>query len=741
MSLLQHLNKRNFQTLFRALKSEPLPVILRNIRNLVSGKSISAMHNQAHFEHTTGLWKLYVDFVIESERSDALIVYGWIVYPAEQQDHTLLVDGDPVSLFFDRLDIYHNHVKPSEGNLDGSGFIYIIKKDTQSPEDQTSSVQVKWLDDNDNELTILDLNANPISHSEMLHLHRNLQYSPYTAIKDAMRPPTMELPLQPKISICVPVYNVDIEYLQPCVESVVNQTYTNWELCLCDDASTRADTRGYLKALERQNNKNIKVIWSEENGNISVASNKAVAAATGEFICLLDHDDLLHSDALLEVVKAINANSNVDILYSDEDKLDQEGFRVEPYYKPQYSPQLLLANNYICHLLVIRKSVGDQIEWFREGYEGAQDHDLILRLTEKTSNIVHIPKVLYHWRKIEGSTALSHGEKSYANKAGVATIKSYLKRNNIKGKVKKGAWIGAYRIKYALHDTPKIAIVIPFKDQVAYLKTCLSSIFKMTTYQNFEIILVDNNSEKQKTADYLKKYEYVENVRILTYDKPFNYSKINNWAINQTDAEVILLLNNDIKVITKDWLTTMYSYLQQSHIGAVGTQLLYDDMTSQHSGVVTGIGGVAGHAFKGLDSRVHHYYLDGLPRNVSGCTAACLMVKKSIWSEVNGLNEEDLTVAFNDVDFCLKIRKAGHEILYIPEVQLFHYESKSRGYEDTPEKVARFKTEEKYMKDTWGDTLTNDPYYNPNMTLLRQDYGLNMEGVIQQYLEFKAQGK
>ena len=700
------------------------------MRRLIRGESPTGKQSNFGYSHPSGDWKINVDFTVYSKRSQAVIVYGWVVYPNNQVGHQILFDDNETTIYFDRLDVYTHHIKDKRPDLIGQGFVCIF------PSDELSSLSFKWQDKKGVELASETLKVNTINHIEEMHLHRNLQYSPYQAILDAIKAPDYDLPHQPKISVCVPVYNVDIDYLQPCVESVINQSYSNWELCLCDDASTRADTRGYLKSLENTN-PNIKVIWSETNGNISAASNLAIAAATGEYICLLDHDDLLHADALLEVTKAINANAGVDILYSDEDKLDQDGFRVEPYYKPQYSPQLLLANNYICHIIVIKKSLGDQIGWFRLGYEGAQDHDLILRLTEQSTHVVHIPKVLYHWRKIEGSTALSHGEKSYANKAGVETIKSYLKRNNIKGKVKGGAWAGAYRIKYKLHDTPKIAIVIPFKDQVKYLKTCLSSIFQKTGYSNFEIILVDNNSEKQETADFLEKYHFVENVRLLKYADAFNYSKINNWAIEQTDAEVILLLNNDIKVISKDWLTTMYSYLQQSQVGAVGAQLLYDDMTSQHSGVITGIGGVAGHAFKGLDSRVYHYYLDGLPRNVSGCTAACLMVKKGVWAEVNGLNEEDLTVAFNDVDFCLKIRAAGHQILYLPEVQLYHFESKSRGYEDTPEKVARFKLEESYMKETWGETLTSDPFYSPNLTLLRQDYGLNMAGAIQNYLNTK----
>ncbi len=712
-----------------------MPVIFSNFRRLLGGKSASDQLEQFSFTHPSKEWRLNIEFAIVSKMSAANIVFGWIVYPKNQEGHQLTIDNDSVTIFFDRLDVYESHIKSKDADLEGRGFIYIC------PRGESLTASLKWSDINGSELVSRSLSLKEFNHVEEMPLHRNLQYSPYVAIQDAMRQPyTEHLTIQPKISVCVPVYNVDINYLQPCVESVINQSYDNWELCLCDDASTRADTRGYLKSLE-QSTHNIKVIWSEENGNISKASNRAVESATGEFICLLDHDDLLHRDALLEVVKAINVDPEVDILYSDEDKLDQDGFRVEPYYKPQYSPQLLLSNNYICHILVIRKTLGDQIEWFREGYEGAQDHDLILRLAEQSSNIVHIPKVLYHWRKIEGSTALGHSEKSYANKAGVATIKSYLKRNGIKGKVKKGSWTGAYRIKYAVEEKPKIAIVIPFKDQVGYLKTCLSSVFQKTSYPNFEVILVDNNSEKQETADVLEKYAFVDNVRIVKYKEPFNYSKINNWAISQTDAEVVLLLNNDIKVITKDWLTTLYSYLQQESVGAVGAQLLYDDMTSQHSGLVMGIGGVAGHAFKGLDSRVYHYYLDGLPRNVSGCTAACLLVKREVWSQVDGLNEENLKVAFNDVDFCLKIREAGHDILYIPEVQLFHFESKSRGYEDTPEKVARFKTEQKYMLDTWGDTMANDPFYNPNLTLIKQDYGLNMEGVIQQYLQHRAQGK
>ncbi len=730
--LLKLLNRRNFTTLFKAIRSEPLPMIWANFLNLVKGKSIASQGSTYAYAQTETGVTLQVDHAVISNYSDASVVYGWLMLPDDCQDYVLKVNGTQVDLWYYREDVHQNFTSRFSLINRLNGFIAV------HPSDGSDSITIELIDSGGNSIVEKKLTLTVLPTFEHLPLHRNLQYGSYTALSEALKV-YQDKAYNPLVSIIVPVYNVDIEYLKPCIQSVLDQTYPHWQLCLCDDASTRADTRGYLRSIEQLDDR-IEVIWHEENRNISAASNSAIDKARGEFICLLDHDDLLHQDALDEVVEAINANPNVDIIYSDEDKLSQSGFRVEPYYKPQYSPHLLLANNYICHLLVIRKSLGDQIGWFREGYEGAQDHDLILRLTDISQQIVHIPKILYHWRKIEGSTALNHGQKSYANKAGHKALKDYLRRNDIKGKVKYGPWTGSYRIKYELINTPKIAIVIPFKDQVKYLRTCLSSIFQKTKYTNFEIILVDNLSEEKATQDYLSNYEMVDNVTILKYDQPFNYSKINNWAIDQTDADVVLLLNNDIKVITDKWLTKLYRYLQLSDVGAVGANLLYPDMTSQHSGLVMGIGGVAGHAFKGLDSRLFHYFLDGITRNVSGCTAACLMVYKSVWKEVGGLNQDDLKVAFNDVDFCLKIRDAGHQILYIPEVQLYHFESKSRGYEDTPEKVARFKTEENYMKETWGDKLTNDPYYSPNLTLIKQDYGLNMEGRIQDYLEMKERG-
>ena len=724
--LTRILSKHNFSILFKALKNEPPLQVLKNGLSFLIGKGKSQPTSLLNLSADKE-WSLNIDSMYHSEYSDSLIINGWFISKSKSHSYVIEVNNDPVELFYYRNDVATNYGKSYPSNIFQAGFSKVL------PFAGQESILLTLKKDG---VEVIQKKVKPtkVMSIEHLPISRNQQYGFYVGLKE--RNFKLQLPNDiqgPKISIIIPVYNVSLDYLKPCIDSVLNQRYTNWELCICDDKSTRLDTVSFLKSIANVDPR-IKVLFSKTNQNISGASNSALSLATGEFVSLLDHDDVLHLDALYHVAKYIKANPKADILYSDEDKLDKNGQRVEPYYKPQYSRELLLANNYICHLLTIRKTLGDDIGWFRLGFEGAQDHDLILRLVEKTNDILHIPEILYHWRKIEGSTALAHGEKSYANKAGLKTVREALKRRNIEAKVKSGDWAGSYKIKYDLTSSPKISIVIPFKDKVGLLKTCMSSIFEKTKYSNVEILLVNNNSSEKETIDYLGRFDNNPIVKVIHYDGAFNYSKINNYAINKSEGDILLLLNNDIKVITTKWLTKMLRFLQQKEVGAVGAHLLYEDDTNQHNGVVLGIGGVAGHAFKGLDATLNHYYLDGVPRNVSGCTAACLMFEKKTWESVKGLNEEQLTVAFNDVDFCLKIRSLNKEIIYVNDVKMYHYESKSRGYEDTPEKVARFKIEEKYMKDTWSDVLKNDPFYNPNLSLIRQDYGLNMEGVIKEYL-------
>lgn len=665
-------------------------------------------------------WRVTIDWVHVSEDPDAIAISGHFLCKTAESNHEVFVNGKAVQCRTHRPDVVSLLGTEFPFRTKQAGFVHVL------PYTKQKTIQLEIRSQSGEAISTDAIRVREVNPP----MHRNAQYKWYFPLSDRLDHRTLLTIDEPiKFSIVVPVYNVSIEYLNECVNSVMAQSYTNWELCLCDDKSTRVDTIGYLRTLQNSDPR-IKVLFSEENQNISGASNSAVSMATGDFVGLLDHDDVLHPHALHHNAVAIMGDPEIDVLYSDEDKLELTGERTEPYFKPQYSRELLLANNYITHFLVFRRSLGDQVGWFRLGYEGSQDHDLVLRLVEKARKIHHIPKILYHWRKIEGSTALAGDEKSYAWDAGVKAVEEALERRGVPADVEYGEWRGSYKVSYSFDERPKISIVIPFRDQVDFLRTAMTSIFDKTEWEDFEILLVDNGSSQPETLDYLKLYDNVDEVKVLSFDEPFNYSRINNFAIEQSAGEVILMLNNDIQVITPGWLTRMYGFLQQDSVGAVGAHLLYDDDTNQHNGVVLGIGGVAGHALKGMIAEENHYYLDALPRNVSACTAACLMVSKADWAAVGGLNEDDLSVAFNDVDFCLKVGALGKEIIFAWDVKLYHFESKSRGYEDTPEKIARFEKETAYMKKNWSALLNDDPFYNPNLTRKRQDFSLNVERLL-----------
>lgn len=532
----------------------------------------------------------------------------------------------------------------------------------------------------------------------------------------------------PKFSVIIPVYNVNYEYLNKCIDSVYKQCYTNWEICIYDDASTKKQTIKCLKDWENRDPR-IKVKYGKQNGHISYASNEAIKLADGEFIVLLDHDDELTCDALFQLTKVLQDNPELDFIYSDEDKLNKNGIRCEPHFKSDMNLPMLLCHNYICHLACIRRTIGEQINWFRKGYEGAQDYDLFLRITEITDKIHHVPRVLYHWRQIEGSTSVNIDDKNYAVQAGRRVLEEYLKRNNIIGTIKNGIYPGIFRLQREIIDPKKVTIIIPFKDQVKMLKTCVNSVLKKTKYPNYEILLVSNNSTEKRTFNYLNKIsKQYENIRYMEYNVPFNYSKINNTAIKNTSSEYVLLLNNDTEVINKGWLTAMVEYIQLEDVGAVGAKLLYHDNTIQHAGVIMGLGGLAGHSHKYHNNKEGGYfYRPHITQYLSACTAACLLVKREIFEYVGGLNEENLKIAFNDVDLCMKIRSIDYKIVYTPHAVLYHYESKSRGHEDTPEKQARFQKEVKYFTEHWKDVLsTSDPYYNPNLTLISENFSLNI---------------
>lgn len=523
----------------------------------------------------------------------------------------------------------------------------------------------------------------------------------------------------PLISICIPVYNVERKYLSECLDSILAQTYQNFEICLSNDCSTLQETIDVLNEYE-QKDKRIKVYHRKENGHISKATNDALNMASGEFIGLMDNDDLLVKNALYECVKVLNTNPKIDFIYSDEDKIDLNGNRRDPHFKSDYAPDSILGSNYICHFEIMRKSIVDEIGGFRVGLEGAQDYDIFLRFFEKTTSekIYHIPKILYHWRMIEGSTAAEIDNKGYAIERGRQAVADSLSRRGINADVKVHPQVPYYIVEYKYSNAPLISIIIPTKDYAEVTEQCLKSIYEKTTYPNFEVILMNNSSEKKETFALFEKYkDNYSNFKVVDANYEFNYSKINNQAAAVAKGEYIVLLNNDTEIITPNWLEIMVGYAMQPHIGAVGAKLLYPDNTVQHAGVILGIGGIAQHAFIGCSRNDPGFYGRlSVPFNYSAVTAACLMVAKSKFNEVNGL-EEYLQVAFNDIDFNLKLLEKGYYNVCLNQVELYHHESKSRGLDTTSEKYKRFVSEHDYMKDKWGKVIYSDKFYNPNLSL------------------------
>lgn len=541
-----------------------------------------------------------------------------------------------------------------------------------------------------------------------------------------LRKQSRKLAQQPTISVVVPVYNPDEKWLRRCLDSVLQQAYPFWELCIADDASTVSHVKAVLQQ-HMAKDKRIKVVFRTTNGHISAASNSALALATGEWIALLDHDDELPAHALYMVAKAINERPDARLIYTDEDKIDGQGRRFDPYFKPDWNPDLFLGQNMISHFGVYHADLVRDLGGFRLGYEGSQDYDLALRCIERLqpAQIVHLPYVLYHWRAIEGSTALGNGEKSYAAIAGGRALEDYLARVGVAGACVEVADHG-YRVKRRLDALrqPKVSLIIPTRDRVELLRVCVDTILDKTEYNNYEIVIVDNQSIEAETHAYFDLLRRHPKVHILPFDQPFNFAAMNNAAVAATTGEIVGLINNDIEVIHGDWLSEMVSHAIRPEIGAVGAMLYYPNDTIQHAGVFIGIGGVAGHGYVTLPryslgqmSRARHV------QNLSAVTAACLLIRREIFNAVGGLDTR-LQVAFNDVDFCLRVCEKGYLNLWTPHAELYHHESASRGYEDTPAKMARFNSEVAFMTERWGDQLFKDPAYNPNLTLESTDFAL-----------------
>jgi len=553
--------------------------------------------------------------------------------------------------------------------------------------------------------------------------------SPSLPSPKALASTLKEMRLNPLISIVMPVYNTTEEYLRACIESVFTQSYPHWELCIADDLSSAPHVRPILQEYASRDVR-VHVVYRKQNGHISHASNSALEHASGEFVALLDHDDVLPVDALYFMARAINDNPDAMIFYSDEDKIDAMGRRFDPHFKSDWNPDLFFSQNYVSHLGVYRRNILNRIGGFRAGVEGSQDQDLLLRclLHIRHDQIIHIPRVLYHWRMVEGSTALDSGEKIYTTEAGVKSIKDYFSEKGTEGmRVDVGVAPNTYRVQWPIQDpAPLVSLLIPTRDRKSITEVAVCSILEKTTYLNYEIILLDNGSVEAETLEWFTAIQCAdERVRVIRYDHPFNYSAINNFGVKHARGSLIGLINNDVEVISPDWLTEMVSHALRKDIGCVGAKLYYSNGSIQHGGVVLGLGGVAGHSHKhyGKDQPGYFFRLK-LIQNLSAVTAACLIVRKEVYQEVGGLNETDLAVAFNDVDFCLKVRQAGYRNLWTPYAELYHHESVSRGAEDTPEKVERFRKEVQFMKSKWGRTLMEDPYYNPNLTKDREDFSI-----------------
>lgn len=525
------------------------------------------------------------------------------------------------------------------------------------------------------------------------------------------------------ISVLVPAYRTPEVFLKQMMESVLLQTYPYLELCIADGSGTDDSVEKVVKEYQKKDPR-VRYRRLEKNEGIAGNTNAAIEMASGEYLALFDHDDLLSPNALFEVASAIE-KEKADVIYTDEDKVTSDlKEHFQPHFKPDFNPDLLCANNYICHLFVVKRSLALKLGGQDPAYDGAQDYDFIFRCTENAEKIVHIAKILYHWRVHQASTADNPSSKLYAFDAGKRAIEAHLARIGAKAEVSHTKDLGFYRVKYQVQGNPLVSIVIPNKDEKETLKKCLESIWKKTSYPNYEIILVENNSTTQEIRDYYKELDGKERVRVVYWDKEFNYSAINNFGISHAKGEYILCLNNDITVISPDWLEELLANCQRPEVGIVGARLYYPDNTIQHAGIVLGMGGCAGSLFVGLSrSRGGYLHKAALQQDLSAVTAACFMVKKEVFEKAGGF-EEKLAVAFNDVDFCLKVRHAGYLVVYNPYAELYHHESKTRGYENTEAKKRRFQEEIEYMRCHWMPDILRDPYYNENLSLKASDYSL-----------------
>lgn len=545
--------------------------------------------------------------------------------------------------------------------------------------------------------------------------------------RTALRRQTDRSP-RPLISIIMPTYNTPVALLGEAIDSVIAQAYHHWELCIADDASSKPDVLETL-ATYAKTDPRIKFVYRDERGGIARASNSALDIATGKWVAMLDHDDLLAPQALLRVAETIKAKPQSQVIYSDEDKITETGHRHSVYFKPDFSLELFRSQNYLNHLTVHRTENVRAVGGWRPGFEGSQDYDLSLRIVERipAGTVSHIPEVLYHWRGVAGSTALALSEKNYAYVAGLRALNDHIGRLNLPALVEEAPGVPFYRVRFLPpRPLPLVSIIIPTRDKAPLLRTAIDSILDKTSYEPFEILVIDNGSIEEATLSYFAELAETARVRVLSYPQPFNYAAINNLGAREAKGDILALLNNDVEVISSDWLTEMVSFAGQDEVGCVGAKLYYTNRTIQHGGIILGVGGVAGHAHKYFSPNELGYFGRlKVVQNFSAVTGACLAVRKSVFFEVGGLDEA-LAVAFNDVDFCLKVRDAGYRNVWTPYAELYHHESLSRGYEVTRKQRKRFRSEIAYMKEKWGAALKADPFYSPHLTLDWEDFSIGL---------------
>lgn len=566
-----------------------------------------------------------------------------------------------------------------------------------------------------------------------LHERFEPEEVPYGPWYEAYVPDETELEKQrqhhfeysPLISVAVPAYRTPERFLIQMIESLIAQTYGNWELCIANGSPEDTAMKTVLEKYTKKDSR-IRVSELTENKGIAGNTNAALEMAQGEFVGLLDHDDLLAPNALYEIALALGRDRALDAVYTDEDKVTTElDEHFQPHLKPDFNLDLLRSNNYICHFFVVRRSIVQKIGGFRQEFDGAQDHDFIFRCIETAEKVGHIPEILYHWRTHKASTADNPASKMYAFDAGKRAIEAHLKRTGTEGTVSHTPDLGFFRVKYPVQGQPLVSIIIPNKDEKETLKACIDSIREKTEYPNYEIIIVENNSTTDEIFQYYKELSQDPRIRLLRWKKEFNYSAINNYGVRHANGEYLLFLNNDVTVITPGWIRELLGVCQRPEVGAAGVKLIYPDDTIQHAGCVIGLGGIAGHMFVDMPAnRTGYLHKASILQDMSAVTAACMMMKRAVFEEAGGFTEK-LSVAFNDVDLCLKVRKNHKLIVYDPYVQLYHMESKTRGAEDNKEKVRRFQEEIEYMRCQWIDILKKgDPYYNKNLSLTKWNYSL-----------------